>query len=230
MTRFDKFQRSFQLIMAGICITLLEWTKGGFKELTQDLIGAQAHALVLVAFAAVLVILGIYLLEYLASLMIEHAQFLRRWIMGENFVEGVWVDIVQTHTSDDTTFSGGIFEIFFQGGELRVSGSSFDETGRKIGTFNSNFVHYADWSLSFHYHKGVWAAKDTPDGYSHYHFNPDKPRPDSFDGFYIPKDGASINRVVGNQLDPSVRKLTDKQKGEKVRDYIQDMRPGFGGG
>jgi len=227
MTHFDNFQRSFRLMVAGITITILEWLKGGLANFIQDLLGKQAHWVLLGVTAAVLVILAIFFFEYAASQLIKWIQPLRRWIMGEKFVEGVWIDIVRTQNSEGIFYSGGILEIYFQKGELLVSGDTFDETGKKIGNFNSDFVHYVDWDFSYHYYKGVYAEQSTPDGYSSYHFKPNRPYPEAFDGFYLPENANSISRVVGEKLQPDVKEKSLEEKGIMVRDYIGRMRPSF---
>ena len=224
MTRFDNFQRSFRLTVAGITITLLEWVKGGLAEFVRDLLGENFHWLLLGITAAVLVILAIFLFEYAASRLIDWIKPLRRWIMGEKFVEGFWVDIVRTDSSEGVGYSGGILEIYFQKGELLVTGDTFDETGKKIGNFHSDFVHFVGWDFSYHYYKGVYAEQSTPDGYSSYHFKPRKPCPESFEGFYLPENANSINRVVGEKLESEVGDKSDEEKGRMVRDYIDRMR------
>lgn len=73
---------------------------------------------------------------------------LRRLLLGGQFVEGIWIDILR---HDSTVVSVGIVQIRASGSSLRYGGENYDLTGRYIGHFRSDMASLSWPGLAFKY-------------------------------------------------------------------------------
>src|SRR5690242_960943 len=79
--------------------------------------------------------------------LIDNARWLRRLILGDRFVEGLWVEVVHDQPEDQQSKIkyGALLSITFSDGELSISGDVYDAlSGGPVGAFSSRRVVFEE--------------------------------------------------------------------------------------
>lgn len=160
-----------------------------------------------------IIIIG--LLNFFIVLIIEKSKLLRRLVIGKDFIEGFWYEIV--YNEERTIKWATLINIFYESNELKVNGISFYENGRKVAVFKSSHSNYYDLSLVFQYVAHTEAVPNFIEhGFTELMFeNPAT----SFSGFFIDHTNSLRNTVHGVKVS-----LTDFRKYNKFRSEDEKKR------
>lgn len=217
MKRLNSFSAAIGGALTAVILTVIETVKGGILPVAKGLWGANTPEFWI--FATALAFFGLLppLMVWLVEGLVARSRWLRRRIIGTTFLEGTWVNRVTSRIGDQSKESSfGVLEIFFQDGDLRVSGTTFNETGSMVAKFASTFCVVEEFKLSFGYEKGPWNSDaDLTEGYSYYRFQPKHPVPNTFTGFYVTADGTIVSKVWGQKVDDKLN-LSNEEKHAKL--------------
>lgn len=132
--------------------------------------------------------------------IISQSRFLRRFVMGRSYVEGYWFDVV-TVPEVKSVREFGIIEIEYMEGRLFVSGTLYDVSFRRIGSFTTYLSRFSDQKLEYAYSRRAEHDKlEEASGLGEYKFTREKPKPLTFNGSFF--DSALDKRVLvtGNRI------------------------------
>ena len=115
--------------------------------------------------------------------LVSSSVFFRRVILGRKFVEGTWMDIVNT---DGLLTFVGVLRVEFDEFALRLSGENFDGNGNAKGTFKSEMA-VLDWPvLKYKYTSTCHESKKShSEGYGELHFIERDGEPKRYQGFFM---------------------------------------------
>jgi hypothetical protein len=119
--------------------------------------------------------------EFLIKELVSKSRWLRRIVLGTQFIEGRWIDKVVT---DGNVESIALLTITYSNNQFEVNGESLDLMGDKLGAFHTYISVFDNWELKYAYH-GVNIRKGDIriDGYGEYNFVRHEKFPLSFLGF-----------------------------------------------
>lgn len=155
-----KLEKFYRITNIGIVSVLLI-----FEGKVRDLI----HAPEVVGYVATIAILIMLfkLLEWVIELFVERTIWLRRLILGDEYLEGVWCDKI---TIDDK-FCYAILTITLDNEMYYINGSQFYIDGTLQHTWNTLASKYDDHIIRFLYHSTYYDnSDDDPYGYCIYCF------------------------------------------------------------
>jgi len=90
------------------------------------------------------------IVEFVTSSVVEGWPWARRIIMGQEFIEGTWVEIVTDGARG--IVEGGVARIRFRKGRYRFSGETYSSDGGLLhGSFDSLITEYEDFELLYLY-------------------------------------------------------------------------------
>jgi len=185
--------------IVALTVTLAEFGKELVKEPVEALMGSEDYATA-AAFALVFALVWslIQLLQEILPWLVQNNVWLRRMLLRKDFIEGTWKDVVR-RDCDELNATGGIVQITYSDGGLKVSGETFDAAGNPIGNFNSLVTHYDKGELVYCFSKYVSRSGERPvsPGYCLYRFSTalGQPRPHSFYGYFFKEDDNAMYRV-----------------------------------
>ena len=115
-----------------------------------------------------LIVVGSQILRVIIDRLIDRAHWIRALWLGEQFVEGIWLQYVRVA---DQLVGLGIIVVRADGGSIRFSGEDYDVQGKSISTFMSRAV-FIDWPLvTFAYTAQRTFKKNPPrTGFSYWSF------------------------------------------------------------
>lgn len=177
----------------------------------------------------IILFIFIYYFQYRIDRSFNSDQKRRKKILKDSFIEGNWKDVVFTENNENMT--GGLVTISYIDDNFVVSGESFDDQGKRIGSFKSSNLVYFDETnniLTFVFGKYDGTSRDFDlQGYSKYDFKSSEsnsePYPDQFDGFYIKRGDSKIYKIYGKKLSFSDKKNigdNEDRRGKIVKDNI----------
>lgn len=201
MDAYKQTNKLFELISIGLAVaitkTIADWLS------TTPFI--QNNIALTWIVSIILVVLLNETLSFIFQASYEKFKFLRQLVLGNQFVEGTWIEFV---TQDEKINSIGIANISSNGYELKIDGHNFDLKGNLTYAFSSTanmsriewpvfrYV-YEDWPL-----KGV---KDTIEGVGYIKFGPTGGRPTMYAGGFT---HIGIGVIIGIEG----RLITDKNE------------------
>lgn len=168
---------------------------------------------------AILVVKG---LETFIKWAISNSVWLRRIIMGKQFIEGYWIDKL-VDVENEEIISIGILKITYQDGMLHSSGSGYSPNYDNFGSFKTYISKYDDFKLNYGY---VSLMPFTPNievyGHGQYLFDQGNKYPVRFNGFM--QDSHFRNKILLNGrkiLDESilVNLDDDEVRANLVKEY-----------
>jgi hypothetical protein len=122
----------------------------------------------LIPIAYILALILLYaLLETLVDVAIDGSRTVRRLLMGDEDIEGYWLDVV---FQSDGVVSGGVVNIYYEDGLYKIEGRDFDETGVWRGWFATELSLYDSRYLSFKYRSIRPGATEDGTGHGQYNF------------------------------------------------------------
>ena len=153
------------------------------------------------------------IIEELLKIMILDWIWIRKAILGEDFIEGWWYEfITKSHREDgNSELDKGdftIISIFLVGGAYQIKGHLISSVGDGVlkGSFDSTFSTYNKSTLVYVF-KGPWLSETRPmdnQGFARINFTTDlsKKPPKSFEGEVI-NIGPDFNRTffLGQKVD-----------------------------
>jgi hypothetical protein len=220
----DEFQSTVRHVQAFILALTLSLTEFLKKYIEKMLPPQWEHAAVmtwLLIFICLFIL--IELLQYAINNYVERSQWLRRKLLGDNFIEGIWKDVVTWNTNEGKFLTGGLVEITFSKGKLHVSGESFDASGRRIGSFRSLVASYRDRVLTYSFSKfDSTTERGASPGYAEYHFQVQREHAIAFDGFFFREGEREKMQVSGERLgDEELGDLEEAtSRARIVSDYV----------
>ena len=127
----------------------------------------------------VLLLIFIEIIAKIAENLIDSNSKLRKLILKEDFIEGVWIDITEINTY-------AIINIKYDNGEYHLQGESYDEEGKLLGNWESISTWSSNCKLRCNY-KGNYENQISEfDGINEFVFiSANKSIPYQFSGYYI---------------------------------------------
>jgi hypothetical protein len=218
MERLTRAERLIQVVVTSGLVLGAQFQQDSIIPLLRSVLGENAAGPVLYSIAMVVIVGAFELVGATADRFFEKATWARRLVLRDQFVEGQWADVVVAPDGDVT---GGIVEIFYRDGELKISGTTYDREGKWIGTFFSKHSMLCDNELIYVYTKDPQArAEPDSHGFGTYTFRPSPWRsPTEFNGFFSSRQSAQDCRVHGRKvIDAPLR--DDEERGEYVRRFL----------
>jgi hypothetical protein len=140
MKRLDNFIQSVKAfaLFAGLYLE---------KYLEQHLIDDKTQKPVLVIVCAFLGLIAVIKVsEKVAEFAIERWRGLRRTILGDNYIEGVWFNKVPINSP-----LYGLLRIEIKDSSVRISGEQYDRNGAMTATWHSEMARFDGSILSYAY-------------------------------------------------------------------------------
>ena len=122
----------------------------------------------IIAFAAMTIVMLVC--EHLFNRLV-HCRKMRRLAMGDRDIEGHWVDVsVDLRTNTITGY--GIITIYYEDGNYRISGRSYDLADNLVGSFASEHLLFTGSKLRYAYRvRYAKSTKPGAEGYCECDFN-----------------------------------------------------------
>lgn len=161
--------------------------------------------------AIIVVMLATKGVEALSWIAINNSAYLRKIILGRQFVEGYWVDrLVDTETKE--IISIGIVEISYQDGSLFVNGYGYSRSYDPRGSFKTYVSKYESLTLKYGYESTLPFSSDVKvHGHGQYNFVSGNPYPTRFTGYM--QDSHFKNKILLEG-----QKISDKSVLENIDD------------
>lgn len=142
-----------------------------------------------------------YLVREAASSAATAWTWLRRIVLGKQYIEGVWVDVVRAQGQEAWY---GLCWIEPSGLSIRYYGCNHNQHGAPIGTFIADLLTF-DWPrLSFKYHNSDDSTVET-EGFGEFIFEPGyKERTVCYKGFVIDRNGNTSSVFGRKVVEPSL--------------------------
>lgn len=224
MKRLSKAERVIQTVVTSGLVAGAQFQQETIVPFLRRVLGDDAAGWVVYSVAMILIAAVFHLIGVGARSFFDHAAWARRLVLRDQHVEGWWIDAV-IRPGDELT--GGIVEIFYRKGGLKISGTTFNRRGKRIGPFNSKNSMFYDNELIYVYTKDPQAsAAPHSHGFGTYEFQPSGSwSPKEFNGFFSSRESEQEWRVHGRKL-PEPPPPTDDEKGELVRRFLDDYERG----
>lgn len=179
------------------------------------------------------------LVEETLMKVINSSTWIRRLLLGKDFIEGWWVESLEllhnvTGQPDASTSDFVIAVIRFDDGEYTVEGYWLDISGNFKGSWASSFSTYKDGCLEYIF-QGPWLAGAKPytnNGYARIKFLRDTTSspPEYFEGEVV-NIGPDFNqayftgRKVASEIIKSTRGLSIRNRAIEIRKHIEQHQP-----
>ncbi len=195
--QWEKWFRRVSCLLSGLAALGIEhW----FRE------GMEAHIGVS-WLCAILAFLGLVELADFLFEKIINVRWIRRIILGRQWIEGTWFDVVVDKESKNI-INAGIIKITSEDSILSISGDIYSPHGRHVGGFNSVLVKREGGKVEFIFCRDG-LDKDTPE-YGHATYT-----------FSHPLHG-EVSRYTGSFYDQKEKKVlhTDAEKVTDLRSCL----------
>jgi hypothetical protein len=209
MDRLRRFNDIFRLLVATAISAGAAITLDRLEQLLKNRSVAWIVLLVAVAIA-------VFVLDQANETLLDHSAKLRRWLLGDQFIEGNWFDISIDRVKG-SVHHGSFITIAWRGGEFIVNGIEFDPLGNRICTFRSTSTSLVANVLTFSYESHSDTFESVVEiGIDQLQF--DAP-PQSYSGFYFDFTKTVDFRVQGQKIDLDIaatynhfQNLADKKR------------------
>ena len=216
MKRLDKFRSSYQLLVASISSII--------SVLVVDYLSVYLPSKTIsTAIMLIIIVSAITIATVVMERLIDNSSWLRKAILREQFIEGFWGD-VSAEKKDGHIAQGALLHIYYEDGDIKVSGISFDIQGNKIAAFNSVNTTLLDRTLYYLYNtQSIYAPSFSETGVGQLAF--DYP-PISYTGFFVDFASGTMFRVEGEKvIKDRLHKFNDfssvKDKAEFVIEFLK---------
>jgi hypothetical protein len=192
MNNYEQFKALYDLVIVTISSVLTAYlvihlhTKINSKKLST-------------LFAVLVVSLFVVIANFTIETLISTYPGIREFIDKENFIEGYYNIIHDPIRCADII---AILKIDNNDGRYFVTGSTYTNTGRSIGTFTSNCTVYSNRVLFFKYESN-YNNRNVVLGMDHLNFDINSP-PNSYTGFFMDFKGDSsrMQSIAGYKITP----------------------------
>lgn len=204
--RLEAFQTGAQYVLTSTAIALTGIIGSRYALLPEHRgLSGLLIALVLLAVA--------HLLFLLTKNIAFNSKIIRKWILRDQYFEGVWIDVVH-----DEPKHYAIVHIRFIGGIYEISGESYDEDANFLGNWMSTSSWASNNRLRYSYrgdvnNLSVWEY----DGLTEYNFiGSESGNPTTFTGYYVDLTREPLRkRVTGERLPASDSSQLDRLANRK---------------
>ena len=140
--------------------------------------------------------------------LVENTKLGRRLILGRQYIEGVWIDLVQEGGEPKAV---GLTRINIIEGELKISGDDYDIDGLHTGHYVCDF-HYVDWPRIRYVYSYQYSDDDNiiKQGLGEFLFDDTGISPIRYSGHFFDIQGGKRFRFEG-------WKLKDRKKLKELR-------------
>ena len=208
MLQVRKFESAYRVCIATLASAITVLASNYFTHVF--LHGSSVLPYVLAAVGLI-----VYMIDLLFESLVNYSQPLRKFIAGNDFIEGYWHD-ESIDANTGLCIHGVLFQIVNVQGELVLNGVTFDAQGTRIATFRSDRLVYSDRILFYEYvGYTVYGNSPTELGIGQLLF--DVP-PISYSGFYLSHDGRAKVRATpgGSGQSYPASNVIQRVVGEKV--------------
>lgn len=217
MERLKSLQAWFNTLMAAVCAVLAIYLDKIENNLNKGLY---------IVFILISLILIIKSAESILEYTVSHSSIFRRYLFGDSFVEGLWVNVVIDKTNQTVLF-GGIILFKYRMGEIHESGYSFNVDGKFMGTFETTHTYFEDLCLRYTYTLDSTGAQPVEiKGYGETKFKAEESGPPMvYTGFFCDTIHNSSLHVYGEKLsdkDEIISLKSFERKRSKVKAFIND--------
>jgi hypothetical protein len=174
-----------------------------------------------------IVILVVLLFQLAMDAAIERSKFIRRLLLGEDFLEGWWVDYAENEARE--LVSAALLCIKYRKNELKVQGSVMHKEDHVIGRLTGYPVAYSEKESTIAFSYRIQSAKHSSlidEGYEELKFDGSESFHDSYNGFVFLKTERSILWIVGRRLTKKecAQMRGDSQKATFLREQFDSWR------
>jgi len=193
MSRIERFNAQTKPII----ISALSTASFQITDYVVRQIGSQTISALI---SVVVVVLSVLILNQVIEYLIDKSVSLRKLILGDDFIEGLWLDL--SWSEDDLRVEhGAIIQIQFKQGHFQINGTSYDGAGQKMASFNSLLACYGGKTLFYEYtahtRYAIGTTSKTEQGITNLLF--DSP-PESFTGSWTGYSSQKHSRLEGRKL------------------------------
>jgi hypothetical protein len=230
MSRLEVFARNVQAVLVTAVVAGLDFLQHYLDSVvTQKTAWDTALGAGILLFILFIVV---QVIQFAVESTVESSAILRKFVMGRDYIEGTWKNVVR-HPKKHDEMTGGIIQITMINGKLRLRGETFDGKGVRIGIFSSVMAEYeeADSSLKYTFVKtDIMSDRNLWDGYSEYRFNILDKHRKIFDGVYTFKGAADEFRLRGELMSKTEERKARTEDGRRdiVVSYIARERKMLG--
>jgi hypothetical protein len=228
MRRLAKFRDWWRTAIASVSVLL-----GIMVHTSIETVPLQAQFIV--GFAVIGLI--VHSSEAVLSVLLDHFRWLRKFILGDHFVEGLWVEIVhdQPYNRHSEIKYGALISISFSDGELSIAGDVYDATtGVPLGAFSSRRVVFEE-EFAYVYDQIIReqvAMRQV--GFGLLFFGTGRGRPASFNGYFVDPNFPRPLGVYGKRIqerEAANLASDDAAKSVRVLSFVAEYRQmGLGAG
>ncbi|NIS37739.1 hypothetical protein GWN26_01340, partial [Candidatus Saccharibacteria bacterium] len=175
---------------------------------------------ILVFFAIVVTKIG----ESIGRSLVERSKFIRKLILGKDYIEGSWVDLSIDH-QNKLLRAVALVEIEYQNGSIAFGGQVFGCNGVPVGNFDSSVAGYKNNTLWYVYNREVvFENKEKATGRGELKFTRESHNPTSYYGSFFDTETELEISVEGARIqDKKTLKMLRKQEGKAqvVKEYSE---------
>lgn len=184
----------------------------------------NVREVIILASSVVIVAVLAQLFRIVITYVILNFRFTRRLILGRQYIEGIWIDLME---ENGNPVSLGLTRINIIDGELKINGDDYDTEGMHTGYYSWEFFKY-DWpriNYVYSYHR----SDDNEVirlGYGEILFDDIGGTPFRYTGHYIDLKKGEQSRFEGWKLkDRNQMKKLNTPAGREavVRDWYQEL-------
>ena len=166
----------------------------------------------------ILSVVGMKLAESLATIIFLKSRSVRRYLMGDEDIEGYWVNIVIDVTEPDEIVAYEFCVIRYDESGVVLSGDTWNVDGAWVHNFITKGADYLDRVLEYHYRTG----KDELGGYGVIKFGPLDDTPSDFVCKYVDLGDSVGSVTVGRKISDTLSGLSIEERRVIAEDfYIQ---------
>jgi len=134
-----------------VVVTLVVWAQGYVQSIFHKLNARNLYLLGVVFLA----IVGIQLVNWLTTHIIERFQFLRMIIAGRDDIEGDWVEVIVSTTDTKDIIATEYSRIRYHKGEYVLSGDTWTLDGKWVEDFYTEGSNYQNREFEYYYKTGI---------------------------------------------------------------------------
>jgi hypothetical protein len=160
-----KLESFYKIANIGLIIIML-FLEGGLRHWIEDA-GLEKQKPIIFVIAIILLIALFKFFEWLIELAVEEIAFIRRWILRDEYLEGVWCD----RSIVDEQYCYALLTITFENGMYFVNGSQYYADGSEHHSWNTIVSKFENHTIRFLYRSIYFREKeDEYMGYSSFTF------------------------------------------------------------
>ena len=195
--------------------------------LSQSFFEAQFEALKIGSFALVapisLSVIGMVFAESAYERLVDGSRLLRKFLAGEHYIEGDWVNVVICLARPDVIESVEYCRIRYEQGHFVLTGDTFTKEGTWIGNFHTEGSMYNEKAreLEYFYKVGI----NRTGGYAMIQFAPKDAIPTQFVCRYFDETCDAPYITVGKRASHRFRNHDTKKRGELAVKVEEELKP-----